>query len=167
MYKGLLDIRLQNSGLLKIEDCIDSKDTDQKAISELIKINGILEKYNYHLGYSVKDGITFYMINLAKDNLMSFDEAFDLCVVQKILPKISGSSNEVLDMLFDIFELFNAYRFSNREYLEEKEFKELKEKVTTSNEGFDKINYKFKLTNEKLIYMIRRFIRDGFTTFWQ
>lgn len=70
-------------------------------------------------------------------------------------------------MLFDIFELFNEYRFSNREYLEEKELKELKEKVTASDEGSDKINYKFKLTNEKLIYMIRRFIRDGFTTFWQ
>lgn len=70
-------------------------------------------------------------------------------------------------MLFDIFELFNDYRFSNREYLEEKELKELKEKVTDSNEGSDKINYKFQLTNEKLIYMIRRFIRDGFTTFWQ
>ena len=70
-------------------------------------------------------------------------------------------------MLFDIFELFNDYRFSNREYLEEKELKELKEKVTDLNEGSDKINYKFQLTNEKLIYMIRRFIRDGFTTFWQ
>ena len=155
------------SELLKIKDCKEFKDTAQKAINELIKINDILEKYNYHFGYRVRDEITFYMIYAAKDNLMTFDEAFDLCVVQKILPKISGSSNEVLDMLFDIFELFNDYRFSNREYLEEKELKELKEKVTASNEGSDKINYKFKLTNEKLIYMIRRFIRDGFTTFWQ
>ncbi|OOM78323.1 5-methylcytosine-specific restriction enzyme B [Clostridium puniceum] len=155
------------SELLKIKDCKEFKNTAQKVINELIKINDILEKYNYHFGYRVRDEITFYMIYAAKDNVMTFDEAFDLCVVQKILPKISGSSSEVLDMLFDIFELFNAYRFSNREYLEEKELKELKEKITASNEGSDKINYKFKLTNEKLIYMIRRFIRDGFTTFWQ
>lgn len=155
------------SEFLKIRDCKEYKDTAQKAISELIKINSILEKYNYHFGYRVRDEITFYMIYAVKDNLMSFDEAFDLCIVQKILPKISGSSNEVLDMLFDIFELFNDYRFSNREYLEEKELKDLKEKVTDLNEGSDKINYKFKLTNEKLIYMIRRLIRDGFTTFWQ
>jgi hypothetical protein len=107
------------------------------------------------------------MIYAIKDNLMRFEEAIDLCVVQKILPKISGSSSEVLDMLFDIFELFNAYRFTNRECLEDKELRELKEKVTDSNEGSDKINYSYKLTNEKLIYMIRRFIRDGFTTFWQ
>lgn len=155
------------SELLKIKHCKEFKNIAQKAIATLIKINDILEKYNYHFGYRVRDEITFYMIYTVKDNLMSFDEAFDLCVVQKILPKISGSSNEVLDMLFDIFELFNDYRFSNREYLEEKELKELKEKVTDLNEGSDKINYKFKLTNEKLIYMIRRFIRDGFTTFWQ
>ncbi|WP_236897809.1 McrB family protein [Clostridium beijerinckii] len=154
------------SEFLKIRDCKEYKETAQKAISELIKINGILEKYNYHFGYRVRDEITFYMIYAMKDNLMGFDEAFDLSVVQKILPKISGSSSEVLDMLFDIFELFNDYRFSNREYLEEKELKDLKEKVTDLNEGSDKINYKFKLTNEKLIYMIRRFIRDGFTTFW-
>ncbi|MZK69289.1 MrcB family domain-containing protein [Clostridium beijerinckii] len=155
------------SEFLKIRDCKEYKDTAQKAINELIKINSILEKYNYHFGYRVRDEITFYMIYAVKDNLMSFDESFDLCVVQKILPKISGSSKEVLDMLLDIFELFNNYRFSNREYLEEKELKDLKEKVTDLNEGSDKINYKFKLTNEKLIYMIRRFIRDGFTTFWQ
>lgn len=152
---------------LLIKDCKEFKDTAQKAIAELIKINDILEKYNYHFGYRVRDEITFYMIYAAKDNLMTFDEAFDLCVVQKILPKISGSSNEVLDMLFDIFELFNAYRFSNREYLEDKELKELKEKVTDLNKGSDKINYKFQLTNEKLIYMIRRFIRDGFRASWQ
>ena len=107
------------------------------------------------------------MIYAVKDNLMNFEKAFDLCVVQKILPKISGSSSEVLDMLFDIFELFNDSKFSNREYLEEKELKDLKEKFTALNQDSDKINYKFQLTNEKLIYMIRRFIRDGFTTFWQ
>ncbi|MCI1581427.1 MAG: hypothetical protein LKH93_15895 [Clostridium beijerinckii] len=55
----------------------------------------------------------------------------------------------------------------NREYLEEKELKDSKEKVTDLTEGSDKINYKYKLTNEKLIYMIKRFITDGFTTFWQ
>lgn len=158
---------LLKSEFLKIKDCKEFKDTAQKAIKELIKINSILEKYNYHFGYRVRDEITFYMIYAVKDNLMSFDEAFDLCVVQKILPKINGSSTEVLDMLLDIFELFNDYKFSNREYLEEKELKDLREKVTDLNEGSDKINYKYKLTNEKLIYMIRRFIRDGFTTFWQ
>ncbi len=155
------------SEFLKIKDCGEFQDIAQKVISELININNILEKYNYHFGYRVRDEIIFYIIYAVKDNLMSFSEAFDICVVQKILPKISGSSSEVLDMLFDIFELFNPYRFSNREYLEEKELKLLKDKIIDSNKGDVTINYNYKLTNEKLIYMIRRFTRDGFTTFWQ
>lgn len=157
------------SELLKIKDCSEFKDTAQKVICELININNILEKYNYQFGYRVRDEITFYMIYAVKDHLMSFDEAFDICVVQKILPKISGSSSEMLDMLIDIFELFNSYRFSNREYLEEKELNSIKEElnVTDPESKSDKINYNYKLANEKLIYMIRRFIRDGFTTFWQ
>ena len=156
------------SEFLKIKDCVEFKDTAQKAISELIEINNILEKYNCHFGYRVRDEIAFYMIYAVKDNLMSFDETFDLCVVQKILPKISGSSSEVMDMLIDIFELFNSYRFSNREYLEERELNSIKVKLNAEDsDKSDDINYNYKLTNEKLIYMIRRFIRDGFTTFWQ
>lgn len=156
------------SEFLKIKDCAEFKDTAQKAISELIKINTILEKYNCHFGYRVRDEIAFYMIYAVKDNLMSFDEAFDICVVQKILPKISGSSSEVMDMLIDIFELFNSYRFSNRECLEEKELNSIKVKLNAEYpDKSDDINYNYQLTNEKLIYMIRRFIRDGFTTFWQ
>ncbi len=155
------------SEFLKIKDCKEFKDIAQKVISELIKINTSLEKYNCHFGYRVRDEITFYMIYAMKDNLISFDEAFDICIVQKILPKISGSSSEVLDMLFDIFELFNDYKFANRECLEDRELSELKAKVTAIDEGYADINYNYRLTNEKLIYMIRRFIRDGFTTFWQ
>lgn len=109
---------------MKIKDCKEFKNTAKKAINEPIKINDIIERYNYHFGYRVRDEITFYMIYVAEYNSMSFEEAFDLCIVQKILPKISGSSSEVLDMLFDIFELFNEYRFSNREYLEEKVLKD-------------------------------------------
>lgn len=156
------------SEFLKIKDCVEFKDTAQKAISELIEINNILEKYKCHFGYRVRDEIAFYMIYAVKDNLMSFDKAFDLCVVQKILPKISGSSSEVMDMLIDIFELFNSYRFSNREYLEERELNSIKVKLNAKDpDKSDDINYSYELTNEKLIYMIRRFIRDGFTTFWQ
>lgn len=74
----------------------------------------------------------------------------------------------MLDMLIDIFELFNFYRFFNREYLEEKELNFIKEELNVIDleSKFDKINYNYKLVNEKFIYMIRRFIRDGFIIFW-
>lgn len=164
---GIYHNNFLKSEFLKIKDCIEFKDIVQKTIKKLIEINDILEKYNCHFGYRVRDEITFYIIYATKDNLMGFDEAFDNCIVQKILPKISGSNSEVLDILIDIFELINTYRFSNREYLEEKELRDVKSKVTDKEKGYSDLNYNYKLTNEKLIYMIRRFIRDGFTTFWQ
>ena len=103
------------------------------------------------------------MIYARKYNLMSFDEAFDFCIVQKILPKISGSSNEVFDILISLFEQFNNCKIPNKEYMDETDFnKELKDIFATSCES-----QKYKLSNEKLIHMMRRFLRDGFTTFWQ
>lgn len=121
----------------------------------------VCKKINF--GYRVRDEVVFYMIYAIKYNLMDFDDAFDLCIVQKILPKISGSSSEVFDILTMLFELFNNCKIPNKEYMDETEFnKALKDIFATSCES-----QKYKISNEKLIHMMRRFIRDGFTTFWQ
>lgn len=158
---------LLKTEFLKIKDCKEYKEIAQEVIKKLIEINDILEKYNCHFGYRVRDEITFYMIYATKDNLMTFGEAFDICVIQKILPKISGSSNETLEILLCLFELFNDYKISNKDYIEEKELKAMEIKAKETLDNVDDVNSGYKLTNEKLIYMIRRFIRDGFTTFWQ
>lgn len=155
------------SEFLKIKDCKQYKKIAQDVIKKLIEINDTLEKYNCHYGYRVRDEITFYMIYAVKDNLMIFGEAFDICITQKILPKVSGSSNETLEILLNLFELFNDYKISNKEYIDEKELKAIEEKAEENLKKADDLNSGYKLTNEKLIYMIRRFLRDGFTTFWQ
>lgn len=95
------------------------------------------------------------MIYALKDNLFTFDEAFDICLKQKVLPKISGSSSETLEVLVELFEYLNDYKFKNKEYPEVSELLEAEK------------NMKRNLSNEKLIYMIRRFIKDGFTSFWR
>lgn len=59
------------------------------------------------------------MIYAMKYDLMTFDEAFDLCMVQKILPKIGGSSSDTLEMLASIFEYINDYKIQNKEYMDE------------------------------------------------
>lgn len=155
---------LLKSQYLKISQCKDYKDIAKEVIDELIKINNVLEVYNQHFGYRVRDEIVFYMIYAVREKLMSFEEAFDNCVVQKILPKISGSSNETLDILKELFSLFNDYKFDASGYLEENDIKAMEKAIKSNN---DSGIIKYKLTNKKLIYMIRRFLRDGFTTFWQ
>lgn len=171
------------SELLKIKDCRENKDIAVKTIDKLIGINNILQKYDNHFGYRVRDEIVFYMIYAVKYNLMTFDEAFDFCMVQKILPKISGSSSETFEILASVFEYINDYKIQNKEYMEESELDKMsKDVLVTSgqnnNPGGENNNdelqihsnlkkSKYRCTNEKLISMMRRFIRDGFTTFWQ
>lgn len=151
------------SEFLKMRDCKESKDIALATIDKLIEINIVLEKYNSHFGYRVRDEIVFYMIYSLKYELMDFDEAFDFCIVQKILPKISGSNNEVFEILISLFEQINNCKMPNKEYMDESEFNKALEGIfPTGGES-----QKYKLSNEKLIHMMRRFLRDGFTTFWQ
>lgn len=145
------------SEFLQLAQCKEYKDIAYKVIDELIKINNVLEKYNYHFGYRVRDEIVFFMTYATRDKLMEFEEAFDLCIVQKILPKISGSSDEVLRTLMELFDKLNNTNILSKDYLTEKDIEEMKKNA----------NANYKNVNSKIINMIRRFNRDGFTTFWQ
>lgn len=146
------------SNYLKISQCKDNKDIAIKVIDELIKINDILEEYNQHFGFRVRDEIVFYMIYAIKNSIFDFDKAMYYCITQKILPKVNGSNSEVLEILIKIFNILNDSKFNAEDYLDENTLKDMTNKGKESN---------YKLSSEKLLYMIRRFVRDGFTTFWQ
>ncbi len=143
---------------IKLLDCVDEKVLAQKVITELLKLNNILEKYSFHFGYRVRDEIVFYMIYAVKNGVMDFETALDFSIIQKILPKISGSSKEVLDVLVDIYNLLFGTKYYNDGFIEDNQFKAMEVEIKDS---------KYKLTGEKLLSMMRRFVRDGFTTFWQ
>ena len=80
-----------------------------------------------------------------------------MSITQKILPKISGSNEDVQALLLDLFDELNDTNYKGVSYLDENNLKEMETKSLGE----------YKLSNEKIIYMIRRFIRDGFTSFWQ
>lgn len=153
------------SDFLKIRDCYEYKDIASHTIEKLIPINNILEKYNNHFGYRVRDEVVFYMIYALRDDLMTFEEAFDLCMVQKILPKISGSNNDTMIILEELFELINDYKIQNKSILEYDELEQMRKFVEGADAEIS--NKKYINTNKKLIQMMRRYIQDGFTTFWQ
>lgn len=143
---------------LKIVECKDEKEIVIKVIEKLISINNILENYNQHFGFRVRDEIVFYMIYAIKNNIMNFDKALDYCIVQKILPKINGSNSDILEILVKIFNLLNNSTFNCENYLDDVSIREMIKKSKESD---------YKLSSEKLMYMIRRFVKDGFTSFWQ
>lgn len=63
---------------------------------KLAVINKHLEFIHAQVGYRVRDEICFYLVhNEEAGMLLTRDEAMDFCIMQKILPRISGSGHYV------------------------------------------------------------------------
>ncbi|MDX2249461.1 MAG: AAA family ATPase [Bacteroidia bacterium] len=126
----------------------------------LSDINQILKKADLQFGYRVRDEIAFYLLNRHEiRELISEQEAIDLQVMQKILPRIHGSSRRVGLVLFELIRKFAPATIDLPSGLYASEI------VERLGEPRKK-GYKFPRTLEKLLLMYRRFEEDGFTSFW-
>ena len=125
---------------------------------ELQEINKILEKANAHVGYRVRDEIVFYMLNNKNAQLLSRAEAFDNAIIQKVLPRIQGSSAAVKNMLCELFKCcageYESYQTESDD-ISSKMFK-----------AAQKPECKYRKSAEKIAFMVRRFEEDGFTAYW-
>lgn len=140
------------------KQCVDHYDLVNKITLELQSINKILEKANCHVGYRVRDEIVFYMLNNDDADLLGFNDAFDNELMQKILPRIQGSSLSIKKMLCELFKIcageYEGYD-TEEENASSKMFK-----------AAQKEDCKYKHSAEKIAYMVRRFEEDGFTAYW-
>jgi hypothetical protein len=118
---------------------------------ELLKINTLLEKMGAQVGYRVRDEICFYMIYNQESNLMNFNEAFDYQILQKILPRITGSDNRVFIVLKELYTYCTGIKINE-------------ENLDGLDRGIDEAKY-IKSTR-KLVEMIRRYNEGEFTSFW-
>ena len=96
---------LKSNYLVLNRDCSTANEYVTEKCAELQKLNEILLKANAHVGYRVRDEIVFYLLN-NKDsgNLLLEDDAMDFEIMQKILPRIQGSSSAIRKMLFELYE---------------------------------------------------------------
>jgi MoxR-like ATPase len=136
----------------------DGKDRELivKICEELQDINMILQKANAHVGYRVRDEIVFYMLNNDNAELLNYEEAFDFEIMQKILPRIQGSSGAVKEMLCELFKKFAGdYTGLSQASISEQ-----------MQEYINGKNCKYRRSAEKICYMMRRFEEDGFTSYW-
>lgn len=137
---------------------IDGKDRELivKVCEELQDINMILQKANAHVGYRVRDEIVFYMLNNNNAELLNYEEAFDFEIMQKILPRIQGSSGAVKEMLCELFKKFAGdYTGLSQASISEQ-----------MQEYINGKTCKYRRSAEKICYMMRRFEEDGFTSYW-
>jgi 5-methylcytosine-specific restriction enzyme B len=155
--------RFLTSNYLQLKDAYaEYKDIIQSTVSQLVKINAILENIHAHVGFRVRDSICFYLIYNERFSLMTADEAMDMQIMQKILPRIQGNNSVVKKVILELLLIaLNGSTSNSKEYMDgERDIEQVWAKHVSDN------NVKYPQTARKLIYMLRRLDDDGFTSFW-
>lgn len=143
--------------LVLATDCAANMELVEKVCSELQALNDKLVKANAHVGFRVRDEIVFYMLNNEKaGNLLSYEQAMDNEIMQKILPRIQGSSVAIKTLLIDMFK-FCMGSGSGIDADTGKVGEQMKNAASSA---------KYPESARKIGYMMTRFEDDGFTSYW-
>jgi len=144
---------------LNLKDLLpDQKDEVKRITEELERLNQILKKANLQVGYRIRDEINFYIIEALDKELLDKNIAFDKEILQKVLPRIQGSSAIIKEILLELFDFFTGANFS-------KENGQLSVRVWNYYQA-NQETFKYPESAEKIAYMLRRFEEDGFTSYW-
>ena len=88
------------------EDWVEFSEETGEHHAALLRLHDILEAQHRHFGYRVANEIARF-VNLAreqaKDTDAAIDAAFDLALLQKVLPKFHGTQQELQSLLEQIF----------------------------------------------------------------
>ncbi|MEK5061724.1 ATPase [Paenibacillus sp. FSL H7-0326] len=128
---------------------------------KLVKINNILEEIHSHVGFRIRDSICFYMAYNQRFELLPEDNAFDGQLLQKILPRIQGSSLSVKKVLLLLMQEAIGKSISVRDLLDDAS--DLYIKYGSKQQAEE---VKYPQSARKLAFMIRRLEEDGFTSYW-
>ena len=148
---------LRTRYLVLTRDCADQKDFVEEICFELQKINEILVKANAQIGYRVRDEIAFYILNNhVEGDLISFSQALDNEIMQKILPRIQGSAAMIEDMMIDLFKFCMG------------DLSGIDKDSGTAGEQMLSLaeSAKYPKSAKKIGYMMTRYEEDGFTSYW-
>ncbi|MGU3473590.1 McrB family protein [Paenibacillus sp. D51F] len=131
----------------------------QETTDELVKVNSILESIHSHVGFRIRDAVCFYAAYSADANLLSREQAMDLQLLQKILPRIQGSQESVRFVLLQLLQIALNRTINLAELSEDPSslWRDVNETISSG---------KYKLSARKIIFMLRRLDEDGFTSFW-
>ena len=145
----LVQDHMFRSKYLHLKDLyLGNQDLVQKVTAELEEINKSLILTNAHIGYRVRDEICFYLAYNEESDLMDFNTAFDHCILQKILPRISGSDSRVDRLLRGLYQLFTT--------------KEYSDDPAWNESG----TARYPKSAAKVVEMLGRLEEDGFTSYW-
>lgn len=142
------------SEYLILRDCKEQVALASRIIDELIVLNEILTPCQMQFAYRVRDEVVFYMAYNEVYDLMSEEEAFDYQLLQKVLPRINGTSVRTQEALVKLF----WYCVDGKNHHQSSYDLEAWQKETAEA--------RYPKSALKLLDMLRRYEEDGFTSFW-
>jgi energy-coupling factor transporter ATP-binding protein EcfA2 len=156
-----LKTSLIKSDYIRLDECLindGNKNLANQVIEVLIGINELLKSQNLQFGYRVRDEIIYFVTQAINHNMMSFEEAIDFCVFQKILPKFKGSSYQLKELIIDFFEYCYGKKFSH-ENVEGYNYLKMQLEI-------QKDYARFPVTTQKIVDIMKSYEVEGYATFW-
>ncbi|WP_213471074.1 MrcB family domain-containing protein [Paenibacillus dendritiformis] len=151
------NVFLRSEYLQLVDVYHEHRESVQLVTEKLVRINQILEPIHAQIGFRIRDSVCFYMIYNKQFGLMSEDEAFDHQLLQKILPRIQGSSMSIKRALLLLMKEALGTDFSIDEHMEDSSPLYLPQ---------DWAQARYPRSARKLGFMLGRLEEDGFTSFW-
>lgn len=149
-YLNLVNVNAENKELVK------------RTTDKLVAINQILEEIHAQVGFRIRDTISFYSIYAERFGLLTEDEAFDLQLLQKILPRIQGSHTSVKRVLLKLLKVcLEGESLKVNDLLDD-----ASSLYSRWDAGKEAPAAKYPQSARKLAFMLRRLEEDGFTSFW-
>lgn len=131
------------------------KELLQQVIENLSNVNDILKPIGAQVGYRVRDVVSFYVVYSQRFGLFTVDDALDIQLVQKVLPRIQGSSNTLRHVLLNLLGYCVGTRLDANDPDIYKQY--LRGVVD---------EFRFKRSVAKIAEMLWRLDEDGFTSYW-
>jgi len=135
---------------------VKDPDASNEVANRLEELNEILSKAGCQIGYRIRDEAAFFMkyVKEINDESLNEEAGFERVVLQKILPRVQGSSYQIKVVLEDLLNEFVP---------ESKLIKLDDDNYTTEMQSLiaDKGPLAKKIGN-----MLIQFMEDGFTSFW-
>ena len=132
------------------------KDIAKEISERLNNLNNTLSKAGCQVGYRVRDEAAFYMKNVIEieHGILDKEAGFERVILQKILPRLQGSSYQIKAVLEDLLRQHDSdskdFNFDDEEYT-------AKLQALIENKG---------PLVKKIGNMLIQFMEDGFTSFW-
>lgn len=149
---------LRSRYLRLMTDCADQWEAVKKYNAKIASINAILKEGDVHFGYRMRDEMIFYMLYRDDTGLINENEAFDNQILQKVLPRIQGSSESLARILKKLFGEVCAGPYERKSGASDS----YKMESYLNESGLS--NY--PRSAEKIWKMLRRLEEDDFTSFW-